>query len=1416
MNAPLFSSIRRGSTLPGAFLVLALAASSLLVDEVSAQTCTNAERGLTDYDTGGFSSTLSLSDDSVSSQISLGFTFSYFGTSFTTAVVSSNGYIFLGAGSGQNGCCSGGTIPSDDGINNIISGYWHDIFPPGAGAVRTATLGTAPNRRFVVWFDRVPDCCTNTLTSANTNDFQIVLFEGSNNFEVRVRQGGSNGRIATIGYENANGSVGHQFYRSSTNIANRTFTATCGSQVNRPPTVTQVPSQSGVVGTAVSVQVQASDPDGDTLTYSATGLPPGLTINTSTGLISGTPSVGSNGTHTVNVTVNDGRGGTASTQFTFTITVPIGCTSYTNAERGLTDYDTAGFSSTLSLSDDQVSSQIPLGFTFNYFGTNFTTAVVSSNGYIFLGAGSGANGCCSGRPIPTNDDINNIISGYWHDIFPPGAGSLRFATLGTAPNRRFVVWFDRIPDCCTNTLSNTNTNDFQIVLFEATGNFEMRVRQGGSNGRLATVGYENASGTGGHQFYHSSTNIANRTFVATCAGQQQQNRPPSISQVPSQTGIEGTAVSLQISASDPDNDTLTYAATGLPTGLTINTTTGRITGTPSVGTAGTHNVTVTVNDGRGGTASAQFTFTIASDSPPTVSLTAPAETWHNSGVQVVGTVTDTGCGQNPVIQSTNGLAFTRVGTQNTWTITSGSAGPGRYVPVTVTATSGCNNRSGQATRTFGVDNVGPTVTFGQMSQNGVNPNDISTWPTFAKLGSVPMVVLGRDDASGIAQMTATVVELDNNNNAIALFSQTVQISGQLPTGPLVLPASACTNQTHCLDGNLRFRGLTGGRFRLDIQLRDAAGNVATDSRLFRSLGLRESIVAWRDAAAALTSQVPNATVQLTRAQTAFTTSLVGFDEAFFGNITLALQTAQASLNSARIFDNNIVLTRPDALAAVTALNLEAFLTDRLTTHRTNNPGANVEFDTATGFLEQARLSTEVITSVNFSANAYFFMEEGANRMIVDDRDFGDSQVLLNRIINEMDTYITNDPPMVGRTQIADARTELSDVLLSINRIVSNGDTSIDDLAHANLLISLTNTAEDLRDAQLLATWVRNWQWGLTQIVYLYADRGLRNAASFVGIDNPVLQRGQQNLILADGHRQARRADDFMQLLINSRCTVIAIYNRVYNPDLAPPQACCAELAQFILLDPLVPSSPRCANRPPTLTNPGNRTDNVGQVISLQIQATDLDNNTLTYSATGLPTGLTINTTTGLISGTLSSVNGSPFQVTVSANDGFDSGSVTFVWTVVQNSGISYTASFVLNQDSVPQCTAWNTFRGQLSANTTYTRVTLRGSRNTTGFSCTGATANTLCQRIRADDRTLSRFTCDGRTWSIGGCGAGIELSVNTFELNNTSEGICRCLDNPNLGTVRPCINVGNPNWGGMNGGTCSSSNPSQTLEVICQ
>ena len=83
------------------------------------------------------------------------------------------------------------------------------------------------------------------------------------------------------------------------------------------PVLANPGSQSSVQGSTVSLQLVASDPNGDTLGYSAVGLPPGITINASTGLISGQPTAA--GSYSVVVAASDGVN-TTTANFTWTVT----------------------------------------------------------------------------------------------------------------------------------------------------------------------------------------------------------------------------------------------------------------------------------------------------------------------------------------------------------------------------------------------------------------------------------------------------------------------------------------------------------------------------------------------------------------------------------------------------------------------------------------------------------------------------------------------------------------------------------------------------------------------------------------------------------------------------------------------------------------------------------------------------------------------------------------------------------------------------------------------------------------------------------------------------------------------------------------------------------------------------------------
>ena len=93
---------------------------------------------------------------------------------------------------------------------------------------------------------------------------------------------------------------------------------------NQNPVITTTAPTSATENITYTYDVEATDADGDTLTYNLTTSPTGMTINTASGLISWTPATADVGTHAVTVTVTDGNGGSATQSYTLTVSAAAG------------------------------------------------------------------------------------------------------------------------------------------------------------------------------------------------------------------------------------------------------------------------------------------------------------------------------------------------------------------------------------------------------------------------------------------------------------------------------------------------------------------------------------------------------------------------------------------------------------------------------------------------------------------------------------------------------------------------------------------------------------------------------------------------------------------------------------------------------------------------------------------------------------------------------------------------------------------------------------------------------------------------------------------------------------------------------------------------------------------------------------
>ena len=229
-----------------------------------------------------------------------------------------------------------------------------------------------------------------------------------------------------------------------------TGTSTGGSGV----TVTSPGNQTTTLGSAANLQIQASDSaSGQTLTYSATGLPTGLSINSATGLISGTTSAA--GTFATKVTVTDATGASGTATFTWTVnSIATGCTNQPNQPNfgpNVHIFDPSMSSATIQSTLDTVFNNQKL----NQFGTErdallFKPGTYSNTaniGYYTSIQGLGQNP----DDVTINGDVTvdafdgtgNATQNFWRSAenmaVNPSAGNTRWAVAQAGPFRRMDI-----------------------------------------------------------------------------------------------------------------------------------------------------------------------------------------------------------------------------------------------------------------------------------------------------------------------------------------------------------------------------------------------------------------------------------------------------------------------------------------------------------------------------------------------------------------------------------------------------------------------------------------------------------------------------------------------------------------------------------------------------------------------------------------------------------------------------------------------------------------------------------------------------------------------------------------------------------------------------------------------------------------
>ncbi|MDP2226051.1 MAG: putative Ig domain-containing protein, partial [Moraxellaceae bacterium] len=385
----------------------------------------------------------------------------------------------------------------------------------------------------------------------------------------------------------------------------RTFTITI-TPVNDAPTFTNSAGTTATEGVAYSYDANATDIEGNSYSFSLISSPVGMTVNSSTGVVSWTPPQAlANYTQNVTLRVTDSAGAFTNQSWTINVTAVNNAPTFTSTPITAAT-ESVAYSYTASATDPEGQAltyslfSAPAWLSFNVgtrqlTGTppeataNYTANVTLrvSDGtnlvsQVFIINVTADNDAPAFSTVPVTSATESTLYSYTANATDPESQALTFS-LFSGP-----AWLSF--NAGTRVLSGTPPE----AIANYTANVTLRVSDG--------------------------TNVVNQNFTINVTA---DNDAPVFASSPETTAAEGVAYVYKAIANDPESQALTFGLLIAPAGMTINADDGIINWTPPEALSDyAVNVTVRVSDGTHNVNQA-FSITVSADNDAPVFTTVP-------------------------------------------------------------------------------------------------------------------------------------------------------------------------------------------------------------------------------------------------------------------------------------------------------------------------------------------------------------------------------------------------------------------------------------------------------------------------------------------------------------------------------------------------------------------------------------------------------------------------------------------------------------------------------------------------------------------------------------------------------------------------------------------------------------------------